>query len=152
MNLYYITDLGYSCKTSGCNSVPPNFMNLGCALANADETAPASSGRRKEVDYQDALDRIPNLYKIDKNYKFDVGQFYRGDSHYLCWEGVERYRTLVPDTKEPYWLEGPDEFQEELSNRWLGLEYSPSSGGFESSMVKREESADDLKGVEKEAF
>ncbi|KAF3165227.1 hypothetical protein EYR41_004100 [Orbilia oligospora] len=105
-------------------------------------------------DYQDALDRIPNLYKIGKIYRFDVGRFYGGDSHYLSWEGAERYRTLAPDTKEPYWLEGPDEFQEELSNKWLGLEYNSSSGGFKfgSSMVKREEGADDLRGVEKEAF
>ncbi|KAF3201305.1 hypothetical protein TWF106_002844 [Orbilia oligospora] len=91
-------------------------------------------------DYQDALDRIPNLYKIGKNYRFDVGQIYGGDSHYLSWEGAERYRTLAPDTKELYWLEGPDKFQEELSNKWLGLEYSSSSGGgLGSSMVKREE-------------
>ncbi|KAF3259502.1 hypothetical protein TWF217_005198 [Orbilia oligospora] len=105
-------------------------------------------------DYRDALERIPNLYKIGKNYRFDVGQFYGGDSHYLSWEGAERYRTLATDTKEPYWLEGPDEFQEELSNKWLGLECSSSSGGFKfgSSMIKREEGADDLRGVEKEAF
>ncbi|RVD84088.1 uncharacterized protein DFL_005856 [Arthrobotrys flagrans] len=98
-------------------------------------------------DYQKALDRIPDAYRIGKNYRFDVGRYYGGRSHYMSWRGAERNRAPVPDTKEPYWLEGPDEFQDELSASWLNSGYG--SDGIGSSMIKREEEGSE-KGDTKE--
>ncbi|KAK6515250.1 hypothetical protein TWF506_007593 [Arthrobotrys conoides] len=88
-------------------------------------------------DFQNALNRIPMTYKLNNgNCRFDFGGFYGKESQYISWEGAENHRALAPDTKEPYWLEGPDESQEELSSKWMGLEYNPGMG---SSVVKREE-------------
>ncbi|KAK6356172.1 hypothetical protein TWF718_000544 [Orbilia javanica] len=136
-----------SCRNARFAAECVVFYGCMCELELHDDLpGPAPTGATIQ-DFQTALDSIPNWFKsLNLFYSIDIGTYLGGNSHYITWNPnyfhrgtrADTHRELAPDTKEPYWLEGPDPRQGNPSESWLRFGYDSTFGG-SMAMVKREE-------------